>query len=76
MTARLVSANPSADPDALIPEDAAARFLGISVRFLQQHRSIGDGPPYVRVSPRAIRYRRSDLKSWSDARLRTSTAAS
>lgn len=65
----------ASDPDALIDEEAAARFLNVGVRFLQKHRSTGDGPPFVRVSTRCIRYRRSDLKSWSEDRLRTSTKA-
>lgn len=65
----------NADPDALLTEKDAARLLGLSIRFLQKHRSYGDGPPFVRISSRCIRYRRSDLKEWSGSRIATSTAA-
>lgn len=64
----------NADPDALLNEKDAARLLGISVRFLQKHRSAGGGPPFVRLSSRCIRYRRRDLADWSESRIKTSTA--
>ena len=60
--------------EALINEDTAARFLGFSVRALQGWRYRGGGPRYVRVSARGIRYRRKDCRTWSEARLRTSTS--
>jgi hypothetical protein len=63
------------DPDALLDEQGAARVLGISPRYLQKHRSTGDGPAYVKISARCIRYRRRDLLAWAEARIRTSTAA-
>ena len=66
---------PIIDSDSLIDESAAARILGVSIKFLQKRRTTGDGPPFVRISSRCIRYRRSDLKSWSEDRLRTSTKA-
>ena len=65
----------NADPDALLNEEGAARLLGVSIRFLQKHRGTGDGPPFCRLSSRCIRYRRSDLKSWSESRVKTSTAS-
>jgi len=54
------------DPDALLMEVHAAKFLNLSVRTLQAWRLRGDGPAYVRAG-RAIRYRRSDLVAWIDA---------
>lgn len=57
------------DPDALLDETAAARFLGMSVRFLQKHRNLGDGPPVVRLSIRAVRYRRRDLVNWVESKI-------
>ena len=73
--AKLEPAN--ADPgywSVLIDEVAAASFLGLSRRYLQNVRQRGGGPRYVRLSSRCIRYRRSDLQEWVEARLRTSTA--
>jgi excisionase family DNA binding protein len=56
----------SADPDALLPEDAAANLLNISTRTLQSWRIRRAGPPFVQVG-RAVRYRRRDLIDWIEA---------
>ena len=58
----------------LIDEHAAAAFLSLTIRTLQGWRYRGDGPRYVRVSARCIRYRRADLRDWANTRLRTSTS--
>jgi predicted DNA-binding transcriptional regulator AlpA len=60
--------------DRLINETEAARFLGYSVRTLQNWRVRGGGPPYIKVSNRSIRYRRRDLIAWADAHLRSHTS--
>ncbi len=59
---------------ALVNEAEAARFLGLSVRSMQGYRYKGHGPRFVRLSSRCVRYRRFDLREWSEARLRTSTS--
>jgi hypothetical protein len=56
----------TADPDTLLTEDAAARFLKLSVRTLQAWRCRNMGPAFVRVG-RAIRYRYGDLTAWLQA---------
>ncbi|MDQ3606988.1 MAG: helix-turn-helix domain-containing protein [Gemmatimonadota bacterium] len=61
-------------PKVLLTEVEAAATIGFSPRFLQERRMRGGGPPYVRVSARAIRYRPEDLESWAAERLRTSTS--
>jgi predicted DNA-binding transcriptional regulator AlpA len=58
----------------LLTEKEAAKLLGMTPRFLQARRVRGNGPPVVRISSRAIRYRVSDLEGWVRDRLRTSTA--
>ncbi len=58
----------------LIDEKAAADFLGMTDRFMQHRRQQGGGCRYIVISSRCIRYRRIDLRAWSEARLRTSTA--
>jgi predicted DNA-binding transcriptional regulator AlpA len=58
----------------LLTEKEAAKLLGMTPRFLQARRVRGNGPPFIRISSRAIRYRVSDLESWVRDRLRTSTA--
>ena len=60
----------------LFDEKQAARFLGFTPRALQAWRINGRGPQFVRVSSRAIRYRRKDLIDWAAERLRTSTSES
>lgn len=59
---------------SLIPESEAAAFLGLTPRCLQGWRYRGGGPPFVKISARCIRYRRSGLRAYADARLRTSTS--
>jgi excisionase family DNA binding protein len=54
------------DPDSLVTEVQAAKFLNISIRTLQAWRIKLAGPRFVRVG-RAIRYRRSDLTAWIEA---------
>lgn len=60
--------------DQLVTEKEGARFLGYSVRALQNWRLRGGGPSFVKVSSRSVRYRRSDLRDWAQERLRTSTS--
>jgi hypothetical protein len=59
---------------ALIREDEAGDFLDLTARTMQVMRQRGDGPRFVRLSSRCIKYRRIDLRAWSEARLRTSTS--
>lgn len=58
----------------LLTEAQAAKLIGLSPRFLQARRYTGDGPPYVRISSRCVRYRREDLAAWAKDRVRTSTS--
>ncbi len=52
------------DPEILLREEQAARFLGVSPRALANWRSKGDGPTVIRISGRCLRYRRKDLIVW------------
>ncbi len=52
----------------------AARVLGMRPSALENWRWKGGGPPFVRVTARAIRYRREDLKRFIEQRLRRSTS--
>ena len=68
---------PASDTDyweGLINEEAAARFLGFSVRTLQGWRYRGGGPRFISISHRARRYRRRDLREWIEERVSTSTS--
>jgi hypothetical protein len=61
--------------DELITQEAAAEFLSTSPRFLEKRRSNGDGPQFIRISHRCIRYRRKDLIEWANSLAKTSTSA-
>lgn len=62
------------DLDRLINEHEAADFVGFSVRALQNWRLRGGGPVFVKISARAVRYRKRDLIAWAEAHTQTSTS--
>ena len=64
----------SAITERLLNQKEAASYLNMSSRFLEARRHRGGGPPFVRVSARAIRYRQEDLEEWISERVRTSTS--
>jgi predicted DNA-binding transcriptional regulator AlpA len=41
-----------------------ADFLGMSTQWLDAARNNGWGPKFTKLSPRATRYRRSDVMEW------------
>ncbi len=61
-------------PSALLTTAQAAAIFCLSPRTLEQLRVKGGGPPYFALGKRAVRYRRSDLNAWLDARRRESTS--
>lgn len=60
--------------DAALTTDQAGQFLGLSPMTLAVMRSKGSGPPFVKYSRRAVRYRLSDLKQWMNNRTLENTA--
>ena len=60
--------------NCLIPEKPAGGFLDLTDRTMQALRQKGGGPRYIVISSRCIRYRRSDLREWAEARMRSSTS--
>lgn len=60
--------------ETLLTEKQAAAFLGLAPRTLAKWRVVGGGPPFRKLSKRAVRYKRLDLMEWSDAQLRHSTS--
>jgi predicted DNA-binding transcriptional regulator AlpA len=51
----------------------AARFLSLSPRTLEKHRTYGTGPAYRKIGGRVV-YAVADLKAWADIGTRTSTS--
>src|SRR5512143_4160356 len=56
--------------DDLLDQRQAAARLGLpSARTLEAWRLRGYGPPFLRLSPRLVRYRASDIDRWLAARI-------
>lgn len=53
--------------------DEAAEILDIAPRSLEKKRQEGTGPPFVRLSPKCVRYRLIDLIKYQEAHLKTNT---
>ena len=60
-------------PPRYLRTTEAARFLGLSGRTLEKHRTFGTGPAYRKIGGRVV-YRVQDLTLWADQGLRTSTS--
>lgn len=60
-------------PPRFLRTPEAARFLGLSGRTLEKHRTFGTGPTYRKIGGRVV-YRIEDLQRWADLGVRTSTS--
>ena len=60
-------------PPRFLRTPEAARFLGLSGRTLEKHRTYGTGPKYRKIGGRVI-YALDDLKAWADVGAKTSTS--
>lgn len=54
--------------DELLSQRQVAMLLGVSGRTIEGWRARGTGPPFLRLSARAVRYRSSDIEQWLDQR--------
>ena len=53
--------------ERLLTEAEVARdWLNVEPTLLERYRHEGSGPPYVRVTPRVIRYAPSAVQRWSE----------
>lgn len=60
--------------DACMRTPEAANYVALAESTLTKMRLTGDGPPFVKVGPRAVAYRKVDLDAWLAARVRRSTS--
>ena len=60
-------------PPRLLRTQEAARYLGLSRRTLEKHRSYGTGPTYRKLGGRVV-YALDDLNVWANRGLRRSTS--
>ena len=63
----------SAIPPRFLRTPEAARFLGLSGRTLEKHRTFGTGPTYRKIGGRVV-YALGDLQSWADRGAKSSTS--
>lgn len=60
-------------PPRLLRTPEAARFLGLSGRTLEKHRTYGTGPTYMKIGGRVV-YAVGDLQTWAARGVKCSTA--
>ena len=61
--------------DPLLSRDDIEDQYRLTRRWLELAALRGDGPPFVKISSRLVRYRRSDFESWLAKHERTNTCA-
>lgn len=59
-------------PNRYMRTPEAGRYLGLSGRTLEKHRTYGTGPRYRKIGGRVV-YALSDLEAWLDLGAQTST---
>jgi predicted DNA-binding transcriptional regulator AlpA len=65
---------PSAPVVVLLTPKEAAKVLKVSLSWLAKARMRGDGPPFIKIGRRAIRYSEAALVQWTKSQQRMSTS--
>ena len=68
-----MSAIPANLPPRYLRTPEAARFLGLSGRTLEKHRTYGTGPRYAKLGGRVV-YHLEDLQAWVARGAKSSTS--
>jgi predicted DNA-binding transcriptional regulator AlpA len=68
--------NPMGNSNIPSPVDTqtAAQMIGVEPRTLDNWRSAGIGPKFLRISAKLIRYDPRDIEAWKDDRRVSSTS--
>jgi predicted DNA-binding transcriptional regulator AlpA len=61
------------NPTRYLRTSEAGRFLGLSGRTLEKHRTYGTGPTYRKIGGLVV-YTVDDLQAWADRGTRSSTS--
>lgn len=69
----MTTPNPAELPPRYLRTPEAARFLGLSGRTLEKHRTYGTGPAYRKLGGRVV-YALEDLQAWASRGAMTSTS--
>jgi predicted DNA-binding transcriptional regulator AlpA len=59
-------------PNRYLRTPEAGRYLGLSGRTLEKHRTYGNGPRYRKIGGRVV-YALNDLEAWADQGAQIST---
>jgi predicted DNA-binding transcriptional regulator AlpA len=65
---------PAAPIIVLLTAKEAAKLLKVSLSWLAKARMRGDGPPYIKLPGRTVRYVDAALIQWTKSRQRLSTS--
>jgi predicted DNA-binding transcriptional regulator AlpA len=60
-------------PPRYLRTPEAARFVGLSIRTLEKHRTYGTGPRYSKLGGRVV-YHLEDLQAWVERGAKVSTS--
>jgi predicted DNA-binding transcriptional regulator AlpA len=69
-----IVASTAGAPDDLLSTRETSDWIGVSTQWLEIGRSGGYGPPFIRVAPRCVRYRRGDVLAWLRERTHARTS--
>ena len=75
VAAAAIAPGGTSTPELLVTEAEAAQLLRLSTRTLQRLRLEGGGPRFIKLTARRLAYAVSDLESWINTRVFSSTAA-
>lgn len=50
--------------EELLTQEQVAELLGVTPKCLEARRFKGQGPPFIRLSNRWVRYAPSDVEAW------------
>ena len=53
--------------EVLLSPEQLGEWLGVTRRTVDKWRSMGIGPQALRIGPRKVLYRKSDVLAWLDA---------
>ncbi len=62
------------NPDDLLTTKQVAAWLGMGAVTLEIWRCRGEGPPFIKLTPRMVRYQRGGVLNWLAQREHASTA--
>jgi len=58
----------------ILDTPSAAKHCGLSKPTLERYRLTGDGPAFLKIGRKCVRYRLEDLNAWLASRVRRSTS--